>query len=185
MHAASLYVYRCDMYAFACLQVCGNEQSNAPLVPQPFTIAFSGGWIGPGYVDDGTDVFTQPALVMSGQQTPTVVMPTRTPYNPARDPCTSSVTVSEAAVVAARAAYRVVLGGYQGGVPNVGRTLGNEATDCREPEAKPHQRTPIPGGAQCVGQNSFGAEPTHLLGVLQRLRSLPAPGVPMYSMTKS
>jgi hypothetical protein len=28
---------------------------------------------------------------------------------------------------------------------------------------------PIPGGAQCPDQNSLGVEPTHLLGVLQRL----------------
>lgn len=29
-------------------QVCGSEQSNAPLPPQPFTVSFSGGWVGDG-----------------------------------------------------------------------------------------------------------------------------------------
>jgi hypothetical protein len=45
--------------------------------------------------------------------------------------------------------------------------------DCRGLEAEPHQRdmhnTPIPRGAQWPDQNSMGVEPTHLLGVLQRL----------------
>jgi hypothetical protein len=38
-------------------QVCGNEQSNAPLPPQTFTVAFGGGWVGDG---------TQPAACASG-----------------------------------------------------------------------------------------------------------------------
>jgi hypothetical protein len=65
--------------------------------------------------------------------------------------------------------------GYQGGrTPTAWpHTAQSGEPDCRGPEAKPHQRdtpnTPIPGGAQCPDQNSVGVEPTHLLGVLQRL----------------
>jgi hypothetical protein len=65
--------------------------------------------------------------------------------------------------------------GYQGGRTPTGwpHTAQSGEPDCRGPEAKPHQRdtpnTPIPGGAQCPDQNSMGVEPTHLLGVLQRL----------------
>jgi hypothetical protein len=65
--------------------------------------------------------------------------------------------------------------GYQGGRTPTGwtHTAQSGKPDCRGPEAKPHQRhtpnTPIPGGAQCPDQNSMGVEPTHLLGVLQRL----------------
>ena len=64
---------------------------------------------------------------------------------------------------------------YQGGRTPTGwpHTAQSGEPDCRGPEAKPHQRdtpnTPIPGGAQCPDQNSMGVEPTHLLGVLQRL----------------
>jgi hypothetical protein len=64
---------------------------------------------------------------------------------------------------------------YQGGRTPTGwpHTAQSGEPDCRGPEAKPHQRdtpnTPIPGGAQCPDQSSVGVEPTHLLGVLQRL----------------
>ena len=60
-----------------------------------------------------------------------------------------------------------------GGLPQAGHTQQSGEPDRRGPEAKPHPRdmpnTPIPGGAQCPDQNSLGVEPTHLLGVLQRL----------------
>lgn len=106
----------------ACVQVCGSEQNNAPLQPIPFAISFSGGWVGGGY--DDSDIVDQPALVMSGQQTP-VVMPT--PYNRGRDPCASSVTVSRAAVLPAHAshktfsapdacAHKICIGGTYGGL---------------------------------------------------------------------
>jgi hypothetical protein len=67
-----------------------------------------------------------------------------------------------------------LVGTRKGGLPQADHTQRNQANRLRVgPKAKPHPRdtpnTAIPGGAQCLDQNSLGVEPTHLLGVLQRL----------------
>jgi hypothetical protein len=48
------------------LEVCGSDTSNAPLPPQPFSVGFSGGWVGDG---------TQPAACASGVTVSRTLLP--------------------------------------------------------------------------------------------------------------